>query len=390
MSAINAFCEGGPLLSNDTCSGRFLVPLGTDILGPILARTDVLRTNDVMIPMSIPTTLDRAAKLLAMFEGPDVSRNRTPPSRPFERVLGVQDEVYLGAALSMAFSVMRMPLQQQPTDDQMVGPRLLSRRMDEVTRAVRWHRLAPPMGVGYAPGSALLSDGTNAGMDSPAASAQRVLFDRARLDHATSRHFCDRCNMYQGAPAVVSRGLPSLPKVVGKGGRVPFVVAARHTNGAISVGALGRTNDTSAALLASEPECREAAAKYGFCYFSPAVSLTVDCGDLPAAGPSTASVAGGPTVHLAVGLFGGGLESVILRWSWPGRAPTWLSQKLSVLGQDLRSATSHLITGAKFSVVERFATLEIGGRAIAALHNASSDGDLSEPGVLVSVATLGE
>eukprot|EP01046_Picozoa_sp_COSAG06_P057014 COSAG06_NODE_10974_length_1588_cov_1.925453_1_plen_469_part_10 len=240
---INAWCPDGPSLHNDTCSGRFLLPLGAEILGPILERTDVLRTNDVMIPMSIPTTLDRAAKLLLQFEGPNVARNRTAalPSRQFERVLGVQDEVYLGAALSMAFSVMRMPLPQQPTDDQMVGPRLLSRRMDEVTRAVRWHRLAPPMGAGFAPSSALLSDATNAGMGSEAAVEHRVLFDRARLAHATSRHFCDDsgCHMYQGAPAVVSRGLPSMPAItaVGESGLVPFVVAARHSNGAVSVGA---------------------------------------------------------------------------------------------------------------------------------------------------------
>jgi|EP01047_Picozoa_sp_COSAG01_P040198 hypothetical protein len=53
----------------------------------------------------------------------------------------------------MAAGVLRHPMhgvcnQSGDTDFQLSGPRDLKHRMDEVARMTRWHRIAPPMGLG--------------------------------------------------------------------------------------------------------------------------------------------------------------------------------------------------------------------------------------------------
>ena len=146
------------------------------------------------------------------------NENTSTSARLFERILNVQDEVYMGAALSASFSVMRFPFHAGPSDDQQVGPRFLSKRMDEVTRAVRWHRIAPPMRAGAAPGRGTLL-------------STKALYDRARLNYSNSRHFCHgECDMFQGAAAVVARGLEHLPTVTP-------VPAAASVAAALSAGA---------------------------------------------------------------------------------------------------------------------------------------------------------
>ena len=56
--------------------------------------------------------------------------------------------MYVGAALGCSLGVLRFPkmglrLSGDP-DVFMAGPRQWKMRIDEVTRAVRWHRIAPP------------------------------------------------------------------------------------------------------------------------------------------------------------------------------------------------------------------------------------------------------
>ena len=66
------------------------------------------------------------------------------------RMINCEDEVYIGAALGCHYGVMRHPLNGNMPNGKPDGffPasfRNVKRRIDEVTRAVRWHRIAQPI-----------------------------------------------------------------------------------------------------------------------------------------------------------------------------------------------------------------------------------------------------
>jgi hypothetical protein len=100
----------------------------------LLSFSDVLRTYDVTNQLSVATTLDRVAAILA--EAPDSSGMG---------LLNAENELYLAAALGCTFGVMRHPdWRDAPGKD--YDPYLWRRRSDEVTRAVHWQRIAPAFG----------------------------------------------------------------------------------------------------------------------------------------------------------------------------------------------------------------------------------------------------
>ena len=250
--------ELAPLMAVEHSIGNG--PLGDDpytAAVPIINRSDTYRTYDVTPELSIPTTLERTAGLLAAFDKALEDGAVAPlpyplPSspRPERRVIIAQDEVHLAAALSLAAGVMRHPMHGvcnttgggHDTDDQLSGPRDLKHRMDEVARMTRWHRIAPPMGLGTR------------------WPALRTRVDPRKLtDTWTFRpgdtwdHALIGKTVQQAAPARVSRGVP-LPTVTPAragasacgevDGAVPYVVASQHANGALAIGTLGRYNDT--------------------------------------------------------------------------------------------------------------------------------------------------
>jgi hypothetical protein len=204
-------------------------------LANLLAVTDVLRTNDIVCQMSVPTCLDRMARTLAV----SAARNASAPAVPGARaVVAPQDEAYMAAGLSGALAAMRHPLPQIPGDTQLNGNRQLSKRMDEITRAVRWFRIAPPAGA----------------FDYPSAADAQVVVDPVPLTDVMTLSQNDTWYKHvwgtlvrQGAPARTVRGLAYLPEVVPADpafpGVTPFVVASKHPNGALAVAALGRTLD---------------------------------------------------------------------------------------------------------------------------------------------------
>jgi len=170
------------------------------------------RTYDVTAPLSVPTTIDRAAQILRAVSGNASARG----------FVNCEDEPYIAAALGLVTGIMRHP---QWIDPKEVGvnydPHDLRKRIDEVTRAVRWHRLAPPFA-----------------MNAP------ISLDARRLDDTFLFHAGETWadwvigkEVIQGAPARVARGL-ALPEV--KGGELPFVLASRNPNGAIAVATLPR------------------------------------------------------------------------------------------------------------------------------------------------------
>ena len=89
------------------------------------------------ITVSIPETIRRIAAFL----------NKEDPND--RRLINCEDEVYIGAGIGCSYGVMRHPLvgnmpNGKPDDFFMPHFRDVKRRIDEVTRAVRWHRIAQP------------------------------------------------------------------------------------------------------------------------------------------------------------------------------------------------------------------------------------------------------
>jgi len=181
--------------------------------------SDVLRLYDVTPPLSIPTTLDRLAQVL----------KKAKPSGVGKSLVNCEDEVYLAATLGCTMGIMRYPLSGlRPAEDLDffdIGTRQVKKRMDEVIRAVRWHRIAPPFGIGR---SIIHVDDNN-------------LYDSWNFREGETWHAeaIDK-TVIQKAPARVSRGI-KLPLVDIKG-EPPYVVACKNPNGAISIATLARTS----------------------------------------------------------------------------------------------------------------------------------------------------
>jgi len=114
--------------------------------------------------------------------------------------------------------------------------RQCERRCDEVVRASRWQRLAPPF--------ASFSTGTDATERSRAENLVQI-DDRILVDSWTFKSGETWMSeavgktIRQGAPARVSRGL-SLPELHCEA-ELPFVIASRFPNGAVAVATQGRT-----------------------------------------------------------------------------------------------------------------------------------------------------
>ncbi len=184
----------------------------------ILRHTDVYRTYDVTSMLSLPTTLDRLAEMLKGAEG----------HTEVLGLLNVEDEVYVAAAMGCTMGVMRYPLNGlRPGADidlAFYGPRQAKRRMDEVVRAVRWQRIAPPFSAGL--GSVKLSD--------------EILTDSWNFERGqTWDSEIIGAAVRQGAPACVARNI-GLPEVAANGDK-PFVFASRFPNGAVAIAAQERT-----------------------------------------------------------------------------------------------------------------------------------------------------
>lgn len=179
---------------------------------------DTYRTYDVEAVISAPTTLGRIASLLA-----------SPAAKESPTILNCEDEVYIGAALGCAYGVMRHPLEGPLPDgrqDFVFPPtcRDLKRRLDEVVRAVRWHRIAPPFAIGKSEFVRSPQEVT----DRWTMAAGESYVDRAVGSVASAT-----------APAIMARGM-ELPSVRCDEPEPPFVAATRYPNGCLSVGTIGR------------------------------------------------------------------------------------------------------------------------------------------------------
>ena len=278
----------------------------------LVSFSQVFRTYDVSAHLSIPTTLDRVAQILAEFSG-----NPTA-----EGLLNCEDEPFIGAVLGCAIGVMRHPRWLEGVGKN-YDPLQVKKRIDEVTRAVRWQRITPAFGVGAT--SITLDD--------------KMLHDTWTFSEGeTWATWLIGKEVMQAAPARVARGM-NLPEV-DCSGEPPYVIAAKHPNGASAVATLPRISS-----------------KKGF-YF-PAAAITVDIGS---------------DTHL-IGIF--------------GRYRT-LTLKLStrrhlrrILAQDLAGDKASDITSR---VVQKTNELTLSGDLIEKIGlAAATPGDISEPGLVLKL-----
>ncbi len=306
-----------PLNGSWQHDGRFGVQARGSKRQGILTRTDVYRTYDVTSILSLPTTLDRLSEMLKGSQAqPDV-----------HSLLNVEDEVYVAAVMGCTMGVMRHPLTglRPGTDTDLFfnGSRRAKLRMDEVVRALRWQRIAPPFGAGT--GTVTVSE--------------EVLTDNWTFERGQTwlKDVVGK-TAYQGAPASIARNI-SLPKVDAEGER-PFVFAARFPNGAVAVGVQERTHSRQA-------------------WYMPPASVELNVGDAP-----------GP-----YGIFGC-CKSLCLVFDRP-------ITRRSILVQDLMADVAHDVTDQIHVDGNKLVLTESQLRSFGL--SGASKGDLSSPGVVLAL-----
>jgi hypothetical protein len=181
--------------------------------------SDVYRTYDVENIIAQPITIQRVADLLKYKAQADV-----------KGIINCEDEPYIAVGLGCAIGIMRHPFTDQlynNVNDNVFPPvgRNIKKRLDEVVRGVRWHRIAEPFGVGS----------TSFSIDTLKLKDYWVLQERETWNRAHKVGDTLREN----APARVSRGLP-LAVVVNPSASQPFVLSSMYPNGAVAVATIGR------------------------------------------------------------------------------------------------------------------------------------------------------
>lgn len=297
-------------------------------INEIVPYSDVYRTYDVPAIMSIPMTLEKIYNL----------RSVEAPKKGFECLVNCEDEAYIAAALGFTMGIMRHPYVGAFVNgcEDMSFPschRNIKSKLTEVTRAVRWHRIAPA--YTFDSRNMLCSD--------------ELLFDTWEIqtpnDEIEAWWFdigAIKDNIKDGiltksAPSIISRDMP-LPQV--EGDRIkPYVVASRNPNGAISVATLGRTVKRD--------------------YLTPECTVTIDSGDCT-----------------TFGVFGY-YDKLVL-------STTLDTTDLRVLAQDLADDNSYDIT----DMIEiNGGKIAIPGELIRSIGlSAQPDTDTSEPGMIIKLS----
>jgi hypothetical protein len=180
--------------------------------------SDAFRTYDVENIIAIPITIQRIVNLL-----PYKAKNNA------KGIINCEDEAYIAVGLGCAIGVMRhefagnLPDGRQDHSFPPVG-RNLKKRLDEVVRAVRWHRIAEPFAV----------DGDFQVSKEELEDTWRYQAEESWVKHKEGEL------LKNSAPAIVSRRMP-LPILANKEEARPYILASRYTNGAVAIAAIGRT-----------------------------------------------------------------------------------------------------------------------------------------------------
>ena len=302
---------------------------------------DLYRTYDVGLSVSIPETIRRIAAFLAKDDPKD------------HRIINCEDEVYIGAGTGCSYGIMRHPLPDPMPDgkpDRVFRPdfRDMKHRMDEVTRAVRWHRIAQPFPKG----------------------------DASLVDPATLTDFKSK-----PAPARIARGGLALPLVtMPEGKEPPYVLCSRHPGGEIAIASIPRNlTENGKGKLAS-----------------PLADVTLDIGEL----------------NRPIGIFGeyASLTLVtptdltgrrILAQDLAGNTPVDITAEVKVIGREVSQRRLIISPKAREGNGATGVALDHGGKILsegriiipgAVIHRiglmAAKPGDISDPGLVLIIPDL--
>lgn len=202
------------------------VMIESALVPSVIPHCDVFRTYDVPAILSIPCTMAKLEEVLHY------------RADGFSSIINCEDEAYIGAALGCSLGIMRHPYAGVLPDGRadMSFPavhRNLKTRIDEVTRAVRWHRITPAFSV----------DGKNTHF------SKQYLTDSwktGNFEEEFEAWWPKALGLGDGipesfeksAPSAISRNMP-LPEI--SGDILPFTVCAKNPGGAVSIATLGRT-----------------------------------------------------------------------------------------------------------------------------------------------------
>lgn len=169
--------------------------------------SEVLRTYDVRADLSQAQTISRIV---------DVMNNGTAEKEGWG-IINCEDEAYIATGLGCAIGIMRHPYvgtypNGKPDGTFDAGTRFMKNRLNEIVRAVRWHRIAMPFSA-----------------DGKYATSKDMLFDSGK-------------NSRFEAPARVSRRMP-LPEITGTDNfneNRPYVLASLYDNECTAVATINR------------------------------------------------------------------------------------------------------------------------------------------------------
>lgn len=281
--------------------------------------SDVFRTYDVENVIAQTITIQRIADLL-----------KFQPQEDRKGIINCEDEPYIAAGLGCAIGIQRHPFTgnlPDGTQDFVFPPvgRNLKKRMDEVKRVIRWHRIVAPLGVGgdYRIDPIELMDNW--------VLKEKETWVPTRKAGDTIKTSC---------PARISRGLP-LPEITNLHSRdQPVVLATKYPNDAVGIATLGRSLGRDYVL---KPET---------------VSLTFD------------------EFISTFGIFGNYKELIL---KFPEKIPA----DLTIYGQDLAGEKA---VDLKSKIEIDGNKLIIPGELIREVGlMASSPGDISDPGMILKI-----
>jgi len=279
---------------------------------------DVYRTYDVENIIAQPVTIGRIAALL-----------KYKPLDDVKSIINCEDEPYIAAGLGCSIGIMRHPFAGKLPNNTVdfcfppVG-RNLKNRLDEVSRGVRWHRIAEPFGIGS----------NNFIIDTLQLNDYWVMGEKETW--VGSRKNGDTLRV--SAPAKVSRGL-ALPVVANPSPSQPFLLSSRYPNGAIAIVTIGRALNRS--------------------YITERLKVEQSINSL----------------NKPIGIFGD-YESLTLRLPAKIKAASYV-----IFGQDLAGNTPINITK---EIIIKGSTIVIPGETIRRVGlSAATKGDISDPGMVI-------
>ncbi len=212
MTALGKKCAPDLWIEHAPCIG----PTPTENLRPYVTFSDVYRTYDVDDVISVPLTIDRVSRMLALSAEEGV-----------KGLVNCEDEAYIAAGLGCTVGVMRHPLLNVSGNDLKTISESKYKdvylRLDEIVRAVRWNRIAEPFGV-----------------------KADVVIDNHRFTdkwiygkgESWVKHEIGE-TVQASAPARVSRNMP-VPETDDVSDECPYLLCSRYPGGATAVSALPR------------------------------------------------------------------------------------------------------------------------------------------------------